>query len=178
MIEIGDTDANTVRNCIPMRNYMPASAYGLKAISDWFHFTSNSGYQTLKSTNQSYHLINPPRPPKHGWPYSEMDEIRHRNSDLWRHFGKGSGTPSYFSWKKGLGLRGDRTGVAQVTGHCPYHYASSSACKNCQNRLILNYISNFLQIFAKYCKILQITYLGPPIVIFNLSCNLRPILLY
>ena len=64
MIENGDTAVNIVRNCIPMRNYMPASAYGLKAISDWFHFTSNSGYQTLKSTNQSYHLINPPRPPK------------------------------------------------------------------------------------------------------------------
>ena len=36
MIEIGDTDVNIVRNCIPMRNCMPASAYGLKAISDWF----------------------------------------------------------------------------------------------------------------------------------------------
>ena len=36
MIEIRDTAMNIVRNCIPMRNYMPASAYGLKAISDWF----------------------------------------------------------------------------------------------------------------------------------------------
>ena len=36
MIEIGDTAVNIVRNCIPMRNFMPASAYGLKAISDWF----------------------------------------------------------------------------------------------------------------------------------------------
>ena len=36
MIEIRDTDVNIVINCIPMRNCMPASAYGLKAISDWF----------------------------------------------------------------------------------------------------------------------------------------------
>ena len=64
MIEVEITDVNIVRNLIPMRNHMPASSYGLKAISDWFHFTSNSGYQTLKSTNQSDHLINPPRPPK------------------------------------------------------------------------------------------------------------------
>ena len=106
-----------------------------------------------------------------------MDRNRHRNSDLWRHFGKGSGTPSYFSGKKGLGLRGDRTGVAQVTGHYPYHYTRPSAYENHQNWLILNHISNFLQIFAKYCKILQITYIGPPIIIFNLSYNLRPILL-
>ena len=33
MIEVENTD---VRNLIPMRNHMPASAYGLKAISDWF----------------------------------------------------------------------------------------------------------------------------------------------
>ena len=36
MIEIGDTAVNIVRNCIPMRNCMQGSAYGLKAISDWF----------------------------------------------------------------------------------------------------------------------------------------------
>ena len=36
MIEVENTDVNIVRNLIPMRNYMPASAYGLKAISDWF----------------------------------------------------------------------------------------------------------------------------------------------
>ena len=35
MIEVENTDVNTVRNLIPMRNHMPASAYGLKAISDW-----------------------------------------------------------------------------------------------------------------------------------------------
>ena len=35
MIEIENTDVNIVRNLIPMRNLMPASAYGLKAISDW-----------------------------------------------------------------------------------------------------------------------------------------------
>ena len=38
MIEVEDTDVNIVRNLIPMRNHMPASAYGLKAISDWFFF--------------------------------------------------------------------------------------------------------------------------------------------
>ena len=36
MIEFENTDVNIVRNLIPMRNLMPASAYGLKAISDWF----------------------------------------------------------------------------------------------------------------------------------------------
>ena len=36
MIEVENTDVNIVRNSIPMRNHMPASAYGLKAISDWF----------------------------------------------------------------------------------------------------------------------------------------------
>ena len=36
MIEVENTDVNIVRNLIPMRNHMPASAYGLKAISDWF----------------------------------------------------------------------------------------------------------------------------------------------
>ena len=36
MIEVENTDVNIVRNLIPMRNLMPASAYGLKAISDWF----------------------------------------------------------------------------------------------------------------------------------------------
>ena len=36
MIEVENTDVNIVRNLILMRNHMPASAYGLKAISDWF----------------------------------------------------------------------------------------------------------------------------------------------
>ena len=36
MIEVENTDVNIVRNLIIMRNHMPASAYGLKAISDWF----------------------------------------------------------------------------------------------------------------------------------------------
>ena len=36
MIEVENTDVNIIRNLIPMRNNMPASAYGLKAISDWF----------------------------------------------------------------------------------------------------------------------------------------------
>ena len=45
MIEVENTDVNIVRNFIPMRNHMPASAYGLKAISDWFHGT----LQVLKS---------------------------------------------------------------------------------------------------------------------------------
>ena len=37
MIEVENTDVNIVRNFIPMRNHMPVSAYGLKAISDWFN---------------------------------------------------------------------------------------------------------------------------------------------
>ena len=36
MIEVENTDMNIVRNFIPMRNHMPASTYGMKAISDWF----------------------------------------------------------------------------------------------------------------------------------------------
>ena len=35
MIEVENTDVNIVRNLIPRRSHMPASAYGLKAISDW-----------------------------------------------------------------------------------------------------------------------------------------------
>ena len=38
MIEVENTDVNIVRNLIPMRNHMPASAFGLKAISDWFEY--------------------------------------------------------------------------------------------------------------------------------------------
>ena len=37
MIEVENTDVNIVRNLMPMRNHMPASAYGLKAISDCLH---------------------------------------------------------------------------------------------------------------------------------------------
>ena len=47
MIEVENTDVNIVRNLIPMRNHMPASAYGLKAISDWFPFQIGLIYQTL-----------------------------------------------------------------------------------------------------------------------------------
>ena len=36
MIEVEITDVNIVRILIPMKNHMPASAYDLKAISDWF----------------------------------------------------------------------------------------------------------------------------------------------
>ena len=36
MIEVENAEVNIVRIFIPMRNHMPASAYGLKAISDWF----------------------------------------------------------------------------------------------------------------------------------------------
>ena len=39
MIEVENTDVNIVRNFIKMRNHMPASAYGLKAILDWFVLT-------------------------------------------------------------------------------------------------------------------------------------------
>ena len=41
MIEVENTDVNIVRNLIPMRNLMQASAYGLKAISDWFILPRN-----------------------------------------------------------------------------------------------------------------------------------------
>ena len=47
MIEFENTDVNIVRNLIPMRNHMPASAYGLKAISDWF--TLLAGHNFPKS---------------------------------------------------------------------------------------------------------------------------------
>ena len=50
MIEVEDTDVNIVRNLIPMRNHMPASAYGLKAISDWFFFCFQ---HPKESTNSS-----------------------------------------------------------------------------------------------------------------------------
>ena len=43
MIEVENTDVNIVRNLIPMRNHMPASAYGLKAISDWFSKKEEKG---------------------------------------------------------------------------------------------------------------------------------------
>ena len=38
MIEVENTNVNIVRNLIPMRIHMPTSAYGLKAISDWFFY--------------------------------------------------------------------------------------------------------------------------------------------
>ena len=58
MIEVENTDVNIVRNLIPMRNFMPASAYGLKAISDWFyqyrHYIFNyfGCWQTLHQANK------------------------------------------------------------------------------------------------------------------------------
>ena len=42
MIDVENTDVNIVRNLIPMRNHMPASAYDLKAISDWLLFEFQS----------------------------------------------------------------------------------------------------------------------------------------
>ena len=48
MIEVENTDVNIVRNLIPMRNHMPASAYGLKAISDWLNHSSVSNNTWLK----------------------------------------------------------------------------------------------------------------------------------
>ena len=47
MIEVENTDVNIVRNFIPMRNHMPASAYGLKAISDWFRQRTKSDFRKL-----------------------------------------------------------------------------------------------------------------------------------
>ena len=49
MIEVENTDVNIVRNLIPMRNLMPASAYGLKAISDWLLQTNGKFGLTTKS---------------------------------------------------------------------------------------------------------------------------------
>ena len=45
MIEVKNADMNIVRNVIPMRNHMPASAYGLKAISDWLERTWEKDYK-------------------------------------------------------------------------------------------------------------------------------------
>ena len=51
MIEVENTDLNIVRNFIPMRNHMPASAYGLKAISDWLKLKKSESeiYLTSKA---------------------------------------------------------------------------------------------------------------------------------
>ena len=49
MIEVKNTDVNIVRNLIPKRNHMPASAYGLKAISDWLDIVlTNDIFQPIK----------------------------------------------------------------------------------------------------------------------------------
>ena len=53
MIEVENTDVNIVRNLIPMRNQMPASAYGLKAISDWFPLP----LKWIKLTSHKFHLF-------------------------------------------------------------------------------------------------------------------------
>ena len=59
MIEVENTDVNIVRNLIPMRNHMPASAYGLKAISDWFVQNSLSQNHLIDFTkNTIYDLVN------------------------------------------------------------------------------------------------------------------------
>ena len=52
MIEVENTDVNIVRNLIPMRNHMPASAYGLKAISDWLFL----GWSPELFDHQSIHV--------------------------------------------------------------------------------------------------------------------------
>ena len=60
MIEFENTDVNIVRNLIPMRNHMPASAYGLKAISDWFEkIWSNKDYilRVFKDNNLLENLV-------------------------------------------------------------------------------------------------------------------------
>ena len=64
MIEVENTDVNIVRNLIPMRNHMPASAYGLKAISDWLSihwfllskFTSSYIMKNFKKINGKFIL--------------------------------------------------------------------------------------------------------------------------
>ena len=79
--------------------------------------------------------------------------------------------------KKEHGLTGDRTRASRVAGHYAYHYTKPSAYRFHQKLFIMSFINNFLQNFAKYCKILQISYLEPSIIIFNVSDNLRPFLL-
>ena len=57
MIEVENTDVNIVRNLIPMRNHMPASAYGLKAISDWLclqHIFGNTKLEKSKAEPQKF----------------------------------------------------------------------------------------------------------------------------
>ena len=39
MVEVKNSDVNMVGHLIPIGNLMPASAYGLKAISDWLLFS-------------------------------------------------------------------------------------------------------------------------------------------
>ena len=56
MIEVENTDVNIVRNFIPMRNHMPASAYGLKAISDWLPHTNEFLSCFTEWTQQCRHL--------------------------------------------------------------------------------------------------------------------------
>ena len=58
MIEVENTDVNIVRNLIPMRNHMPASAYGLKAISDWFQSISKSTRTYLPLTKMFVSQMN------------------------------------------------------------------------------------------------------------------------
>ena len=55
MIEVENTDVNIVSNLIPMRNHMPASAYGLKAISDWLYdnFLKSQNFLKKIQTNIS-----------------------------------------------------------------------------------------------------------------------------
>ena len=48
MIEVENTDVNIVRKLIPMRTHMPVSAYGLKAISDWFVFNMHKWWYCLQ----------------------------------------------------------------------------------------------------------------------------------
>ena len=57
MIEVENTDVNIVRNIIPMRNLMPASAYGLKAISDWFLLGGSKAAEALLSTGYLIYFL-------------------------------------------------------------------------------------------------------------------------
>ena len=61
MIEVENTDVNLVRNFIPIRNHMPASAYGLKAISDWFlsmlSYFPTPNIETLKMSSLFNHAF-------------------------------------------------------------------------------------------------------------------------
>ena len=74
-------------------------------------------------------------------------------------------------WVAGQGLE---LGISRMADHCSNHYTKLTACQIHQKLLILNFISNFLQKFAKYCKMFQINYIETPMIMINISNNFDP----